>query len=306
MSLLPKSSIRNLIVNRSMRPVCEQGLYQSIQLSKHSRRSIRLLQTFLLRPDLALLVQHLEIKLDSNLKFRRQIPSPLQVDAVRAISLAKNVQSLSLRGPSDWVWKSDKDELRQVVSDMKLVQLEIPILGDPYYLYKCPEADDWKYWARQDVELGAGIRRLLHAQPLLEEFKLSKLHLPEKNTPKIIASLQACLQASDVPSLKSLQATPEFAIVFLPRARRLESLNLTLASWNDRLLSDMEIKAAAIKLSIRSFTIRVWSYHHDQWFWDNLANVFALFPNIEHLSVTIDSGRFIRDAKPAEFYFTTA
>ncbi|KAG8901067.1 hypothetical protein FRC01_009936 [Tulasnella sp. 417] len=260
MSLLPKSSIRNLIVNRSMRPVCEQGLYQNISLPQHTYRSIRLLQTFLLRPDLALLVRHLEINFNFRIRFlQRRVPSPLQLDAVRAISLAKNIRSLSLLGHSDWMWEPGRDELRQVVSKMKLLRLELRILSDPSSGYhSAAGARSWKYPGRRDVDLGAEIRRVLQAQPSLEEFRLT--NLVENIIPKIKASLQACLQASDIPSLKSLQATPELAVVLLPIARRLESLDLVLVAPNDRLVP--EIKAAAIKLSIRRLTISIANYAH--------------------------------------------
>ncbi|KIO34725.1 hypothetical protein M407DRAFT_16677 [Tulasnella calospora MUT 4182] len=116
-SLLPMGSIRNLMVNRWLRSVCEQGLYQSISLPRHPRRSIRLLETFLLRPDLALLVQHLEIDCNFNLK-PGAIPSAPQLEGLGALSLAQNIRSLSVRA------------------------------------------------------IGDAVRRLLQAQPLLEEFKL--------------------------------------------------------------------------------------------------------------------------------------
>lgn len=58
---IPSSSILHLMVNRKMRPVCEQYLYRTIQLLTQPYRSLHLLKAFAVRPDLALLVQKLYI-----------------------------------------------------------------------------------------------------------------------------------------------------------------------------------------------------------------------------------------------------
>ncbi|KAG8921547.1 hypothetical protein FRC00_008503 [Tulasnella sp. 408] len=91
-------------------------------------------------------------------------------------------------------------------------------------------------------------------------------------------------------------------MVFIPLATRLESLDFMTADWDDRLLSEIETKAAAIKLSIRRFVVRVSIFYHDQWFWNNLNNVFALFPNLEYLSITVNSMTTARGVKPARFW----
>ncbi|KAG8894000.1 hypothetical protein FRC00_009705, partial [Tulasnella sp. 408] len=288
MIFLPVGSIRNLIVNRSFRSICEQELYQDISLPHHTFRSIRLLRTFLLRPDLALLVRHLEIcfNFDTSYEFSRT-PEDLRVNGLGALSLAKNIRSLSLRGDVDWIWEASKDELRKAVSKMRLVRLTFH--------------ESWEYLRRNSrVDFGANIRRLLQAQPCLEEFRFSESI--EDITFSRVASLRACLQASDIPNLKSLKAPPVIAMVFLPLATRLESLDLMTADWDDRLLSEIESKAAAIKLSIRRLVIRVSNFYHDQWFWNNLNNVFALFPNLEYLSITVNSMTTARGVKPARFW----
>ncbi|KAG9051543.1 hypothetical protein FS837_004053 [Tulasnella sp. UAMH 9824] len=285
-------SIRNLIVNRWFRPICEQGLYQNISLPYHTFRSIRLLETFLLRPDLALLVRHLEIwfNFDTSCEFSR-MPEVLRVNGLGALSLCKNIRSLSLRGDVDWIWEASKDELRKAVSKMRLVRLEVTVLVDPHarpdFEYRSIYESSEYLRRNSHVDVGANIRRLLKAQPGLEELEFSDL--VEDITSRSVASLRACLQASDIPSLKSLKAPPKVAMAFLPLATRLESLDLMTVDWNDRLLSEIETKPAAIKLSIRRFVMRVSDFYHDPWFWNNLNNVSALFPNLEHLSITVNS-----------------
>ncbi|KAG8968230.1 hypothetical protein FRC05_001611 [Tulasnella sp. 425] len=188
-------------------------------------------------------------------------------------------------------------KFREAIFKLKLVRLQVPNIHDPHTEYGCSwpgESDSEDEW---DGDLGDEIRRLLQAQSQLEEFKLSDSSI----TYKTATSLQASLKASDVLNLKSLQASPVVAKAFLPVAARLESLNLTISNWGDRLLSEMESKSAAIKLSIRRFTIRVW--YSDEWLWNNLAKVFALFPKTEELSVTINSLTTATDVEPAKYFF---
>ncbi|KAG9051545.1 hypothetical protein FS837_004055 [Tulasnella sp. UAMH 9824] len=304
-SVLPVISIRNLMVNRSFRSICEQGLYRNISLYYHQYRSMRLLETFLLRPDLALLVRHLEIyfNFDASCNFRRW-PQVLRINGLDALSLAKNIRSLSLRGDVDWIWEANKDELRKVVSKMRLVRLDVPLLVDPHAGFEHEIIFSGLGLPRNnsDVDLGVDIRRLLQAQPFLEEFTLSN-----SVGNRSVASLRACLKGSDIPNLKSLKAAPDVAMVFFPVAPRLESLYLIMTDWNDQLLFKMETKAAAIKPTIRRFGIRAWHFDHDQWFWMNLAKVFALFPKTEKLSVAIgyEPNPGDLESLPAEFYFKT-
>ncbi|KIO25968.1 hypothetical protein M407DRAFT_24718 [Tulasnella calospora MUT 4182] len=304
-SLLPTTSIPNLMVTRSLRSVCEQGLYRYISLPEHPRRSICLLETFLLRPDLALLVRHLEI----NFSWRypglfppSQVPSVLHPDGLEALCRAENLQSLSLAGVADWIWEPDMAKFREAIFKMKLVRLEVPLIDEPQSDFECIiyEDSDGEEQAvggqsNWDVDLGKEIRNLLQAQPLLEEFKLSDISTTTTE------SLQANLKASDVPSLKSLQAVPEVAMVFLRVAPRLESLDLMMRDWDNTLFSEMENNSTTIKLSIRRFTIRV--RYSDKWLWNNLAMVFSLFPNTEELSVTICSLTLRKGAVRAKHFF---
>lgn len=108
-----------------------------------------------------------------------------------------------------WIWKANKEEPRKAVSKMKLVRLDVPILVDPHTGYEQWDshfAGTARRRKNMDVDLGADIRRLLQAQPYLEEFKLSDS--AEDISPRSAASLRACLQASDIPNLKLLQRSP--------------------------------------------------------------------------------------------------
>ncbi|KAG8894764.1 hypothetical protein FRC00_008489 [Tulasnella sp. 408] len=307
-SFLSPGSIRNLMVNRYLRPVCEQGLYESISLPGHPRRSIRLLETFLLRADLALLVRHLEIDLSWQYlgQFpQSQVPSVIQPNALEALLLAKNIQSLSIGGYA--ICEPEKAEFREAIFKMKLIRLELPMMLDPESDEECTypggfvfeESDDEEpAWSGDqdtwDGGPGNEIRKLLQAQPLLEEFKLSD--------PEVLGTtakwLQANILASDVPSLKYVQAAPEVAMAFLRVAPRLESLNLMLRRWDKTRFSQMKTYSAAANLSIRHFAIRV-SYS-DKWFWDNLTAVLSLFPDTQDLSVTVNS---LTADKTAKYFF---
>ncbi|KAG8944306.1 hypothetical protein FRC04_002026 [Tulasnella sp. 424] len=181
---------------------------------------------------------------------------------------------------------------------MKLVRIEIPILRDPHTRYACVWPGDSKIEAKWEGDLGEEIRKLLQAQPLLEEFNFSDSN---SITYKTAASLQASLKASDVPNLKSLQATPIVAMAFLPVSPRLESLNLMITNWDDGLFSQMETNSAAIGPFIRRFTIRGW--YSDKWLWNNLAKVFGLFPKTEELSIAINSLTTAENVEPARYYF---
>lgn len=307
-AFLSPSSIRSLIVNRSLRSICEKALYRSISLPGHPRRSIRLLETFLLRPDLALLVRHLEIDLSWRHPWISplfHIPSALKPYGLEALCLAKNIHSLSLEG--DWLWDPEMAKLREAIFKMKLGRLEISVIRDEDLEFDCimyedSDGEEQACGGREagwDQDLGNEIRTLLQAQPLLEELKLSFSDF--EITSATAEGLQANLQASDVPSIKSLQAPPEVALAFLQVAPRLERLNLTVTIWNNTLLSKMETHLAAIKLSIRRFGMRVWA--HDNWVWSNLAKVFLLFPNTEELSVIIDSPTRSKKVELAKSFF---
>ncbi|KAG8901815.1 hypothetical protein FRC00_004317 [Tulasnella sp. 408] len=233
------------------------------------------------------------------------VPSALKPYGLEAFCLVKNIHSLSLEG--DWLWEPEMAKLREAIFKMKLGRLEISVIRDEELEFDCTIYDDSDGeeqacggreagWYR---DLRNEIPTLLQAQPLLEELKLNISD--SEITTTTAEGLQASLQVSDVPSLKSLQAPPEVALAFLQVAPRLESLNLMVRSWNNTLFSEMETHSAATKLSIRRFGIRVWT--HDNWVWDNLAMVFLLFPNTEELSVIIDSHTRSKRVELAKYFF---
>ncbi|KAG8901816.1 hypothetical protein FRC00_004318 [Tulasnella sp. 408] len=206
-----------------------------------------------------------------------------------------------LSGVAGWIWEPEMAKFREAIFKMKLVRLHIPPIRDPHTEYICTWPGDSVIEDDWDGDLGDEIRKLLQAQPLLEEFKSSDV---ASITYKTSASLGDKLKHSDIPSLKSLQANPELALAFLLVADRLESLDLTIADWGDRLFSEIETKSAAIRLSILRFSIRVWYSSDDHpWFWENLAKVLSLFPNMEQLSVTVNSLTSKKEVEPAQYYF---
>ncbi|KAG9018811.1 hypothetical protein FRB90_009281 [Tulasnella sp. 427] len=297
MLYLTPSAIRNLVVNRALRPICEQVLYESILIPRHSERAIRLLETFLARPDLALLVRHLSIDLSWLWKFKHtHVRSLLQPNPLHALSLAKNVKSFAPHGLSDWIWEPMRSEFRDVVFGMKLTRLEIPDLRGPYSeIFSWPgddiPADDW------DGDLGQELCKLFQAQPLLEELVILT------RFGKLPDSLRTYLKDSDIPNLKLLQVSPDDGPAFLTAALRLETLSLTLGDWNETVFSRLEIAPTVIRLSLRHFNIRVWLYSDNQtWVWDNLDRVLGLFPNTEGLCITINASSR-SDAKNANYHF---
>ncbi|KAG9022887.1 hypothetical protein FS837_006109 [Tulasnella sp. UAMH 9824] len=211
---------------------------------------------------------------------------------------------------------SDLAKLREAVSKMKLVRLELPQICDPDVLRgatmglfpRNSDSEDDRDGdqniqngglSEQNIwneDLGDQIQKMLQAQPLLEEFELGDLI--SRTT---IKSLQDRLQALDVPNLKSLRADTYIALPFLRVTPRLESLNLAMAVWSGELLSEMETSSVATKLSISRFTIRVWS--SNEWLWNNLTKVFSLFPRTEELSVSINCLTSNKPVKHASYFF---
>ncbi|KAG9018809.1 hypothetical protein FRB90_009279 [Tulasnella sp. 427] len=302
MSYLTPGNIRNLMINRVLRPVCEQCLYESISVSKHIERSLRLLETFVARPDLALLVRHLSLDMTWHWKYKQsQFPSSLQPNPLQALLLAKNIKSFSPYGVSDWVWEPTMCGFRDVVSSMKLVRLEIPSLHDPNTKYICTwpgdniEVFDW------GGDLGQDLRRLFQSQPLLEELVLPTSGI----TCKTVDSLRTNLKESDIPNLKFLEAGPGEVTAFLPVAPRLERLSITLNDWGEGMLSTVATALTDARLSIRDFSIRVWLDEDDStWIWTNLDRVFGLFPNTESLYVTVNALTSDPNVKSASYHFS--
>ncbi|KAG8947407.1 hypothetical protein FRC04_010727 [Tulasnella sp. 424] len=236
-------SIRNLMVNRTFRQICERILYRSIRLPYTPGRTLHLCKTFVLRPDLALRVQDLDVCLRwyhvSPRRGNREytLPKFSQKNAketftpVEALALAKNVKSFSVRGTA-WVPDRGMAPIRELAGGMKLTRLTIstfPTLPNPE--------------PRFDKEIVSYLRAVLQAQPLLEDLELPNFFvvvltdhafpstpvtapLSEEPSPLVI-------ERSDVPNLRSLTATASVAVSFLPVAPKLEKLSIS--SWGDQI-----------------------------------------------------------------------
>lgn len=271
--------IRNLVINQRLRPICEQCLYRKISLSRQTRRSLRLLETFACRPDLALLVRRLEIDVSWFNKWEgwnEEMPHILSPDGMDALALARNIVSLCVSGDSNWTHArtAEATRLRETISEMKLVDLEIevPYKPDPNGpIWVCP---------RRRLDLGPKLLAILRAQPLLEGFVYSE-RLIRRGIPD---SVRSYIQDSDISNLKSLTARQDIAAVFLPAAHRLESLSLT-SWWGFQIMPKLENLPAPRRASIQDLTMS--AQHNEEEVWYNLPRILALFPNVQKLNVGI-------------------
>ncbi|KAG8933894.1 hypothetical protein FRC01_006508 [Tulasnella sp. 417] len=296
---LPMSAIPHMMVNKFLRPICEQCLYQRIQLWGRPRRSLRLLETFLLRPDLAQLVHYLAIDVswvNGWGQASKEVPDGLKPDGAEALALCTKVQSLALDDYGNWVHRPEYARIRAVVSSMKLTSLTIPWLID------CPPEDEElgvpeleNIYNRDRV---AEVLELFQTQPLLEKLSIDSRDL----SGELLSILQETLRSSDVPNLKQLQADSMLAIPFMSVAPGLESLHLTLScDWSDKLLSRLETSSLVISSSIRHFAIEVMD--DDNWLWDNLSRILNLFPKTETLCVIVSAGAATVALGPPMYYF---
>ncbi|KAG8910112.1 hypothetical protein FRC00_008848, partial [Tulasnella sp. 408] len=284
-SNLPVSTIPNFMVNRFLLPICEQCLYEAIMLWGLPRRTLRLLETFILRPDLALLVRRLTIDVswanDSG-RYHKEVPDALQPDGIEALSLAKNIVSLTVDDFGDWMKEPACSRFRGLLSNLTLTSLTIPWIRDP--------TDDREEFGPleyeeedREQEVVTEIRAVLQTQPRLEHLFFPQSYLSDR----ILSILKTDILPSDVTNLKSLEADPRVAISFLAVSPGLESLTLFKTSWTDGLFSKLKASSATSRSSLRLLAIRMW--YCDDWLWGNLDKVFALFPNTETLRLTVDA-----------------
>ncbi|KAG8909981.1 hypothetical protein FRC01_006615, partial [Tulasnella sp. 417] len=122
---LPSGSIPNLIKsNRQLRPIYEQLLYRCINLYQQPLRTTSLLRTFTLRPDLALLVQSLDIDLrpygTSPSSGGRKI-SPFHA---AGLAMARNVKSLGISGIC-LLWGGEMSAIYDIFAKLSLTSLRI-------------------------------------------------------------------------------------------------------------------------------------------------------------------------------------
>ncbi|KAG8911265.1 hypothetical protein FRC00_006804 [Tulasnella sp. 408] len=261
MFFLHPGSIVHLMVNRKLRSACEQFLYRDIHVIDRANRSLCLLTTFVIRPDLALLVRTLRINLDwciPNGPSKYAIPRLLQPDGIVALSLAKNIRSLSL---PDLGWLSDPSlaHICEVVSQMELTSLAIAE----------------RYSPDPNIELTmSNLRSTLLSQPKLEDLFL-KFH-----THKSALLNEIKVQVPDVPSLNRYRGDVRFAKAFLNAATQLSTLeisfeyndpldNLLRESWNGNSIIDLRI-------NVNFLDVRDWTL---------FGPFLACFPDIESLTL---------------------
>ncbi|KAG8927254.1 hypothetical protein FRC01_007763 [Tulasnella sp. 417] len=262
-------------------PICEECMYKKILLAVEPRRSLRLLETFVRRPDLALLVHYISINTG---QIKEYAGSSLSLgghdfDGAAALSLAKNLHYLQIWGPVYWLREQGYDRLRRVIFNMKLRGLILPdnIL---WTLWNDLRAS-WDLKERSE-DMVHDIRSLLQAQPRLEYLSLIDCILSDE----VLSILKARLLPSDVPSLKSLEADQNVAIAFMAAAPGLESLRLsTTGEWDHTIFSQLESSSFKSQFLLRRLAITAWS--PDAWLLENLARIFALFPRMEALTVWI-------------------
>ncbi|KAG8911489.1 hypothetical protein FRC00_006404 [Tulasnella sp. 408] len=114
------------------------------------------------------------------------------------------------------------------------------------------------------------------------------------------STLHTRLLPSDVSSLKALKASPTFAIPLLAVASGLESLSLLGGRWNEELFSKLQVSSTTSRSSVRCFAITV--PDHAKWFWENLDEILALFPNTEILGLAVDAFT-LGPGPPVEHFF---
>ncbi|KAG9017562.1 hypothetical protein FRB90_000767 [Tulasnella sp. 427] len=154
------------------------------------------------------------------------------------------------------------------------------------------------YW---DGDLGDEFRKLLQAQPMLEE-----LVVPSSLAFITFNSLMTKLQPSDISNLRSLHADPFIALAFLPVATRLDSLSVSISEdWFDQFFSRLQTALEVVGPCLLRFSIVAWYETHDRrWVWDNLDKIFGLFPNLEKLCITIGSMTSAQNVPHAGYYFS--
>lgn len=211
MFFLPPRSILHLMVNRKMRPICEQYLYHTVDVISLPYRSLRLLKAFALRPDLALLVKQLHVDLGWLQVTLQKLPTLLQPDGLAAPSLAKNLRSFEIVG-LNWLSDPTLARIREVVCQMNLTSLSA-------ISWKCDPADDGLRVSRAAV---SNLRVILQFQPQLESLTVTGDHID--------AAVANSIETADVPNLKRFQGRTPLATAFLNTASKLNYLDLHLGN----------------------------------------------------------------------------
>ncbi|KIO16367.1 hypothetical protein M407DRAFT_33977, partial [Tulasnella calospora MUT 4182] len=196
---LPLKSILHLMANRTLRSACEPYLYRNIWIINQPNRSLRLLNTLSLRPDLALTIRELKINLgwfDPKVVAGYKLPDVLQSDGLAPLSLVRNIRSLDIGGLK-WLSNPSLANIRRIVSQMELTSL---VISGPYYTLQNSDQE-----ANQIVI--SNLRAILQSQPQLEFLSLT----PYAVQPALLNAIED----ADVSNLRKFQGTTSCAEVFL-------------------------------------------------------------------------------------------
>ncbi|KAG8918480.1 hypothetical protein FRC01_001837 [Tulasnella sp. 417] len=281
MSFLSMGSLRNLMVNRSLRAICEDRLYKSISLDSHYWRTAHLFQTFRLRLDLARRVRQLEIdasEWDRWPNFPR-VPSSIQFRRLNPLAFARNLRSLTLTNLRSWIRLKKRGGFQTAISFMELTHLGIEgMYDDPFDDMHLPEWDE---------DFFEDIFSIFQHQPLLKSFSLVRCPIH----PTFVANISARLSPADVPALKSLTARPDVAAAFLSRIGGLESITLVIEQTPDFeqapdfVRGPISTEPAENRASIHKLTFRV--TQKEDWSWEQVSTFIPLFPDVEALRVVM-------------------
>ncbi|KAG8911634.1 hypothetical protein FRC01_005610, partial [Tulasnella sp. 417] len=290
-SLLPFVSILDLIkAGRILRSIYEQIPYRHINLSNQPLRTTRLLRTFAERPDLALLVQTLDIDLslcEVKLFFQDCTISPFHAPGLAA---ARNVQSLGISGIC-WLWGGDMSAIYDIVAKLKLTSLRIPKWQPVDSSVPPPPFED----------VAANLRAILQNQPMLQDLTLedyafergvwfSMAISPGSHPVDVMSHV---IERSDVPSLHTLRgdAMTIASILLHAIGGPLESLemywNNVMYPGNQLLSRYSDMKEA--RLQIRRLHLSVVGPSLYTALGLDFGRVLELFPRVKSLKVTASS-----------------
>ncbi|KAG8924512.1 hypothetical protein FRC01_011407 [Tulasnella sp. 417] len=275
---LPSSSIPSLIrTNRYIQPIYEDILYRHINLYNRPLRSKALLNTFMLRPNLALIVYSLDIDfewcpMEIWTEFVK-VPNPEQA-RINALASAKNIKSLGVSGVA-WLRRKDMKQFRDIISRMKLESLRI-------YEFSLQV---WGNMIKHKEELFANFWVVLQGQPLLRELLIECIY----------SVLPSEIQSSYMENLRTLKTDVGGVSWILPAVGdRLESLEIL--NWSHRNHSELVASISGsmvVRGQIRKLGLTMRWELHCGWNFD-LGKVLELFPNVESLVVIGAGGLSIR------------
>lgn len=275
---LPPSSIASLIgTNSHLRSVYEQTLYRHVFLYIKPHRSVGLLRTFTLRPDLALLVHSLDIDLRpcevkiSSGSTRLQSSHSARLDP---LALARNIKSFGLSGVA-WLCGEEMEPIQNLISKMKLTSFRV-----------------YEWWPNDpspQIEhcqmVFANLRKVLQGQPLLQDLRLEYFLL--KRDSGYVGSTPIGIESSDLPNLRTLRADAATVAAILPTVATGQLSTLEMDSWGNSnhsllvssftCLTEARQRVRKLHLSIEWNSSRGWGF--------DFGRILELFPNVESLRV---------------------